>query len=53
VRVCIGIAASAGGHVALVARLAEILLDPALAEQLRDAATSDEIRALFEDPATA
>ena len=53
VRVCIGIAASAGGHVALVARLAEILLDPALAEQLRDAATADQVRSLFEGSATA
>jgi PTS system mannitol-specific IIA component len=47
VDVCIGIAASAGGHVALVARLAEILLDPELARRLREARTPDEIRALF------
>jgi PTS system mannitol-specific IIA component len=46
-RVCIGIAASAGGHVALVARLAEILLDPELAARLRNARSPEEIRALF------
>ncbi len=47
VDVCVGIAASAGGHVALVARLAEILLDPASAERLRKARTPEEILALF------
>ncbi|MCU1569844.1 MAG: sugar transporter subunit [Naasia sp.] len=47
VRVCVGIAASAGGHVALVARLAEILLEPALAERLRSATDPAEIRVLF------
>jgi PTS system mannitol-specific IIA component len=51
VDVCIGIAAPAGGHVALVARLAEILLDPELAARLRAARTVDEIRVLFgQDP---
>ncbi len=45
--VCIGIAAPAGGHVGLVARLAEILLDPDLAERLRTAERSDQIRDLF------
>jgi PTS system mannitol-specific IIA component len=45
--VCIGIAASAGGHVALVARLAEILLDPMLAVRLRTAQDPDDIRDLF------
>jgi PTS system mannitol-specific IIA component len=47
-RVCIGIAAPAGGHVALVARLAEILLDPSLAERLRTASHPQQIRGLFE-----
>jgi PTS system mannitol-specific IIA component len=45
--VCIGIAAPAGGHVALVARLAEILLDPEQAARLRAARRPEEIRALF------
>ncbi len=47
VDVCIGIAAQAGGHVALVARLAEILLDPGSAEQLRTARSEREILSLF------
>ncbi|THG33083.1 PTS sugar transporter subunit IIA [Naasia lichenicola] len=45
--ICVGIAASAGGHVALVARLAEILLDPALATRLRTAAAPEDIIELF------
>ena len=45
--VCVGIAASAGGHVALVARLAEILLDSALAARLRSATEPEQIRELF------
>ncbi|BDI22750.1 PTS sugar transporter subunit IIA [Herbiconiux sp. L3-i23] len=45
--VCIGIAAPAGGHVGLVARLAEILLDPDLAERLRTAREPEQITALF------
>ncbi|WP_210481396.1 PTS sugar transporter subunit IIA [Naasia sp. SYSU D00948] len=47
VDVCVGLAASAGGHVALVARLAEILLDPGGAERLRSARTEEEILTLF------
>lgn len=47
-RICIGIAAPAGGHVALVARLAEILLDPALADRLRTATRPEQVRELFE-----
>ena len=47
VDVCIGIAAPAGGHVALVARLAEILLDPEQAARLRAARQPAEIRVLF------
>lgn len=46
-RVCIGIAAPAGGHVGLVARLAEILLDAELSERLRSATDPGEVRALF------
>lgn len=46
-QICIGIAAPAGGHVGLVARLAEILLDPALAHELRSATEPDQIRVLF------
>jgi PTS system mannitol-specific IIA component len=47
VGVCVGIAAQAGGHVALVARLAEILLDPGGAERLRSARKPEEILELF------
>lgn len=47
VTVCIGIAAPAGGHVALVARLAEILLDPDSAARLRAARQPAEIRELL------
>ncbi|HEY8589567.1 MAG TPA: PTS sugar transporter subunit IIA [Naasia sp.] len=47
VSVCIGIAAPAGGHVALVARLAEILLDPDSAARLRSARHPDQIRELL------
>lgn len=50
VSVCVGIAAPAGGHVALVARLADILLDPARAEALRSARDEDAVRALFLRP---
>jgi PTS system mannitol-specific IIA component len=49
VQVCVGIAAPAGGPVALVARLAEILLDPQLAERLRSITTPDQMRDLFAD----
>jgi len=47
VKVCIGLAAPAGGHVGLVARLAEILLDPALAKELRDAGDARQVRVLL------
>ncbi|NTW40752.1 MAG: PTS sugar transporter subunit IIA [Cellulomonadaceae bacterium] len=35
--VCIGIAAKAGGHIAILAELAQILMDPERAEALRSA----------------
>ncbi|MCU1437769.1 MAG: sugar transporter subunit [Naasia sp.] len=45
--ICIGIAAPAGGHVALVARLAEVLLDADSAARLRGARTPEQIRDLL------
>jgi PTS system mannitol-specific IIA component len=47
VSVCVGIAAAGGGHIALLSQLAEILLDPAKAEQLRSATTADQVYALL------
>ena len=47
VSVCVGIAAAGGGHIALLSKLAEILLDPAKAEQLRSATTADQVYALL------
>jgi PTS system mannitol-specific IIA component len=43
VRVCVGIAAAGGGHIALLSQLAEILLDPAKAEQLRSATQAQQV----------
>lgn len=48
VYVCIGIAAPAGRHVALVARLAGILLNPERAAALRSANTPGQVRRLFD-----
>jgi PTS system mannitol-specific IIA component len=48
VRVCIGIAATGTGHIALLARLATILLDPVAAQRLRAAETSKEVYALLD-----
>lgn len=47
VRVCVGIAAAGGGHIALLSQLAEILLDPAKAEQLREATDPQQVYALL------
>ncbi|WP_375388623.1 PTS sugar transporter subunit IIA [uncultured Amnibacterium sp.] len=47
VSVCVGIAAAGGGHIALLSQLAEILLDPDKAEQLRTATTSGQVYALL------
>jgi PTS system mannitol-specific IIA component len=47
VRIVIGIAATGGGHIALLSRLAEILLDPVRAEQLRGATDPATVRALL------
>jgi mannitol PTS system EIIA component len=47
VSVCVGIAAAGGGHIALLSQLAEILLDPAKAEQLRGATSKDQVYALL------
>jgi mannitol PTS system EIIA component len=43
VRVCVGIAAAGGGHIALLSQLAEILLDPEKAEQLRSATDAQQV----------
>lgn len=47
VRIVIGIAATGGGHIALLSRLAEILLDPVRAEQLRGATDPATVRSLL------
>jgi PTS system mannitol-specific IIA component len=47
VLVCIGIAGT-GGHIALLARLASMLLDPVAAERLRNAETAKEVYALLD-----
>ena len=47
VRVCVGIAAAGGGHIALLSQLAEILLDPEKAEQLRSATTAEQVYSLL------
>lgn len=51
VRVCVGIAATRGGHVALLSQLAELLLDPAWARRLRAAERPAEVVALLGDAA--
>ncbi|HET6826505.1 MAG TPA: PTS sugar transporter subunit IIA [Amnibacterium sp.] len=43
VRVCVGIAAAGGGHIALLSQLAEILLDPEKAERLRSAKDAQQV----------
>ena len=43
VRVCVGIAAAGGGHIALLSQLAEILLDPEKAERLRSATDAQQV----------
>lgn len=43
VTLCVGIAARGDGHVALLARLAEILLDPGRARTLREAADVETV----------
>jgi PTS system mannitol-specific IIA component len=47
VSVCVGIAAAGGGHIALLSQLAEILLDPEKAEQLRGATSAEQVYALL------
>jgi len=48
VRVCVGIAAAGGGHIALLSQLAEILLDPAKAERLRSATEPQQVYDLLQ-----
>ena len=50
VTVCVGIAATAGGHIALLSQLAEVLLDSDRAERLRNATTADEVYELLTPP---
>jgi len=47
VRVCVGIAAAGGGHIALLSQLAEILLDPEKAERLRSAERPEQVYELL------
>jgi PTS system mannitol-specific IIA component len=47
VRVCVGIAALAGRHIALLSRVATVLLDPEAAAALRTATTTDQVYAIF------
>lgn len=48
VTVCIGIAARGNGHVAVLAELAQILLDPERARALRDATGVDDVIRLLQ-----
>ncbi|THG31800.1 PTS sugar transporter subunit IIA [Naasia lichenicola] len=48
VTLCIGISAEGGGHIALLSRLADIVLEPERAAQLRSATTPDEVYALLD-----
>ncbi|GAA0388854.1 hypothetical protein Acor_59490 [Acrocarpospora corrugata] len=47
VTICIGIAATGDGHVAVLAELAEILLDPERARVLRESGEADEVIAIL------
>jgi mannitol PTS system EIIA component len=47
VNVCVAIAARGNGHVAILAELAEILLDPDKAQALREATDPDDVLALL------
>ncbi|MEV6600192.1 PTS sugar transporter subunit IIA [Actinoplanes sp. NPDC051346] len=49
VTVCVAIAARGDGHVALLAALAQILLDPDRARALREATDVETVIALFQD----
>jgi PTS system mannitol-specific IIA component len=48
VDVCVGIAARGDGHVRLLSELAQILLDPDLARQLREATETDAVLRLLQ-----
>jgi PTS system mannitol-specific IIA component len=48
VTVCIAIAAKGDGHMAILAELAEVLMDPDQARRLREAATPDEVLRLLQ-----
>lgn len=48
VRVCVGIAAAGGGHIALLSQVAEVLLDPAKAARLRGATSTADVYSLLQ-----
>jgi PTS system mannitol-specific IIA component len=48
VRVCVGIAAVGGRHIALLSRLATVLLDPEAASALRTATTKRRVYEILE-----
>lgn len=48
VEVCVGIAAAGGSHIALLSRLAEVLLDPERARQLRGATSANTVYEILE-----
>jgi PTS system mannitol-specific IIA component len=50
VTICVGIAATSGGHIALLSQLAEVLLDTDRAARLRNATTADEVYELLTPP---
>jgi len=51
VTVCIAIAARGGGHMEILAELAEILMDPDRARALREATEPEQVLALLAPPA--
>lgn len=52
VRVAFGIAATQNGHIALLSRLAAVLMNPATASALRAATTIEQVYALLESETT-
>jgi mannitol/fructose-specific phosphotransferase system IIA component len=48
VKICVAIAAKGDEHVAVLSALAQILMDPAQAEQLRTSSDPEAVRALLE-----
>ncbi|WP_327001530.1 PTS sugar transporter subunit IIA [Dactylosporangium sp. NBC_01737] len=52
VRVCVAIAAAGDGHIDILASLAEVLMDPARAEALRNATDADFVIRLLTEEAS-